>query len=90
MLLGLFDMLFGLPLGEELEPEAAPPGRLGLAVPPEADDDGLLYALEPPEPAFWPRLQPASARARDAATMASSFINTSLNVVTPPEQASRP
>lgn len=39
VLRGLFDML--LPLGEELEPEAALPGVLGLDVPPEADD-GLL------------------------------------------------
>jgi hypothetical protein len=41
VLLGLFDMLFGLPLGEDVEPDAAPRG-VELAVPPEADEDGLL------------------------------------------------
>jgi hypothetical protein len=65
----------GLPLGELDDPEAAPPevapDELPLA------DDGLLLALEP-APALLPRSQPASARARDAARMASSFMNPPL------------
>jgi hypothetical protein len=64
----------GLPLGEELEPEAAPP-EVEPDELPEAADDGVLPALVLPEPALLSRLQPASARARDAARMASSFMN---------------
>jgi hypothetical protein len=74
VLLGLFGEVEepGLPLGELLEPDAAPPEVL----PP---DDGLLDMLElpevPPAPALLFRSHPASTRARDAARMASSFMN---------------
>lgn len=66
----------GLPLGEVVDPEAAPPevapDELPLA------DEGLLLALELPAPALLPRSHPASARAREAARMASSFMNPPL------------
>jgi hypothetical protein len=63
----------GLPLGEDVEPELAPPDVLPVELP-LAAEEGLFEALEP-EPALWSRLQPASATARDAARMASSLMN---------------
>jgi hypothetical protein len=65
----------GLPLGEELAPEAAPPEVEPEELLPEADDGLLPMPLVPPAPALLSRLHPASARARDAARMASSFMN---------------
>jgi hypothetical protein len=44
----------------------------------------------PPAPALLARSQPASARARDAARMASSFMNPPINVVTPVGASIRP
>jgi hypothetical protein len=75
--LGLLSFELVLPLGDELPPEAAPPEVWPDELP--APDDGLFDMLdelpdELPAPALWSRLQPASARARDAARMASSFI----------------
>jgi hypothetical protein len=70
----LFDGELGLPLGVEVEPEEAPPEVVPEELP-LAADEGLLEALLLPEPALWSRLQPASARARDAARMASSLMN---------------
>lgn len=72
-LLELFDGEFGLPLGVELEPDVAPPEVVPEL--PLAADDGLFDALVLPEPAFWSRWHPESARARDAARMASSLMN---------------
>jgi hypothetical protein len=78
----------GLPLGEELEPEAAPPDVLPEL--PLVAEDGLLPELVPPAPALLARSQPASARARDAARMASSFMNPPIDVVTPEGASIRP
>jgi hypothetical protein len=71
----------GLPLGEDDEPDAAPPEVDPEDELPVAEDGLLPIELVPPAPALLSRLQPASARARDAARMASSFMNPPIDVV---------
>jgi hypothetical protein len=71
----------GLPLGELLDPEAAPP-EVDPELEPVAEDGLLPMLLVPPAPALLPRSQPASARASEAARMASSFMNPPVDVVT--------
>ena len=79
----------GLPLGELLDPEAAPP-EVDPEELPDAEDGVLLMPLVPPAPALLPRSHPASARAREAARMASSFMNPPMNVVPAPGASIRP
>lgn len=83
---GLAYLLLPLGLFDDDEAPDGEPGLLGELLDPdelpEAADDGLLpMLLVPPEPAFGLRLHPASARASEAARMASSFMNPPINVV---------